>query len=276
MKNMRNHLTQSITKSRRPLAALGLLVLITALLRPCPCAAAPIPVRFVEAVSHGFLVLRTPNGEFIAPGELIQIARSGDVDSRMVFYFKDGSVFEETVVFSQDRVFTMQSYHLVQRGPLFPGDTEVLMERASGKYRVTTKSHKTGKVEVLEGTLDLPLDVYNGMVLIVAKNLLKDARETVHFVAFMPKPMLIKLKLWPEGVHTVMVGDLEKTAIHYVFRAKLGSWLTYFAKLFGHTPPDYHAWILTDEVPAFVKFEGPLYNMGPVWRIELLSPSWPE
>jgi hypothetical protein len=73
-----------------------------------------------------------------------------------------------------------------------------------------------------------------------------------------------------------MVCDLKKTAIHYVFRAKLGSWLTYFAKLFGHAPPDYHAWILTDEVPAFVKFEGPLYNMEPVWRIELMSPGWPS
>ena len=259
------------------MAVLGPLALIILLLWPGPLAAAPIPVRFVEGVSHGFLVLRTLKGELIAPGELLQITRGRDVDSRMVFHFKDGSVFDETVVFSQDRVFAMQSYHLVQRGPLFPEDTEVYLERDSGKYRVTTKSHKKdGKEKVLEGTLNLPLDVYNGMVLTVAKNLLKDARETVHFVAFMPKPMLIELKLWPAGEHKVMVGDLEKTAIHYVFRAKLSSWLTYFARLFGRTPPDYHAWILTDEVPAFVRFEGPLYTTGPVWRIELMSPSWPE
>jgi hypothetical protein len=257
-------------------AAFGLLALIAVLLWPGTIAAAPIPVRFVEGISHGFLVLRTLNGELIAPGELVQTIRGSDVDSRMVFHFKDGSMFDETVIFSQDGVFTMQNYHLVQRGPLFPEDTEVRLDRSSGKYRVTTKSHKSGKEEVLEGALDLPPDVYNGMVLTVAKNLLKDTRETVHFVAFMPKPMLIRLKLWPEGVHKVMVGDLEKTAIHYVFRAKLGSWLTYFAKLFGRTPPDYHAWILTDEVPAFVKFEGPLYTTGPVWRIELMSPSWPE
>jgi hypothetical protein len=58
--------------------------------------------------------------------------------------------------------------------------------------------------------------------------------------------------------------------------AKLGSWIKFFARLFGRTPPDYHAWILADEVPAFMKFEGPLYTMGPVWRVELMSPSWPE
>ncbi len=276
MKRIITQLTRSFTKRRRPLAVLGPLALIILLLWPGPLAAAPIPVRFVEGVSHGFLVLRTLKGELIAPGELIQVTRGRDVDSRMIFHFKDGSVFDETVVFSQDRVFTMQSYHLVQRGPVFPEDTEVHLERDSGKYRVTTKSHKNGKEKVIQGTLNLPLDVYNGMVLTVAKNLLKDARETVHFVAFMPKPMLIQVKIWPAGEHKVMVGDLEKSAIHYIFRPKLSSWLTYFARLFGRTPPDYHAWILTDEVPAFVRFEGPLYTTGPVWRIELLSPSWPE
>jgi len=41
-------------------------------------------------------------------------------------------------------------------------------------------------------------------------------------------------------------------------------------------PPDYRAWIITDEVPAFARFEGPLYTTGPVWRIELASPRWPD
>jgi hypothetical protein len=40
-------------------------------------------------------------------------------------------------------------------------------------------------------------------------------------------------------------------------------------------PPDNHAWIVTADVPAFVKFEGPLYMNRPVWRIELTSPGGP-
>jgi len=28
-------------------------------------------------------------------------------------------------------------------------------------------------------------------------------------------------------------------------------------------------WVLKGDAPAFVKFEGPLYFMGPTWRIEL-------
>jgi hypothetical protein len=100
------------------------LVLITVLLSPCPLVAAPIPVRFVEGAVHGFLVLRTVNDVLIASGDLIQISRGGQVQSRMVFRFKDGSVFDESVIFSQDQVFAMQSYHLVQRGPVFSEDTE--------------------------------------------------------------------------------------------------------------------------------------------------------
>ncbi len=47
----------------------------------------------------------------------------------MVFRFKDGSLHDETVVFTQDRVFTLQSYHLIQRGPAFTEDTEISLER---------------------------------------------------------------------------------------------------------------------------------------------------
>ena len=257
-------------------ATLGLLVLVTVLLGPRPLAAAPVPVRFVEGATHGFLVLRTVDGALIASGDLLQVGRGGEVESRMVFRFKDGSVFDETVVFTQQHVFTMQSYRLLQRGPVFAEDTEISMERATGKYRVKTKAHKDGREEVLEGTLELPPDVYNGMVLTVVKNLPKGASETVHFVAFTPEPRLIQLELAPAGEHKVLVGELAKTAIHYVFKPQPGIWLKLFATLLGRMPPDYHVWILTDEVPAFVRFEGPLYPTGPVWRIELTSPRWPE
>jgi len=256
-------------------ATLGLLVLAMVLLWPRPLAAAPVPVRFVEGAMHGFLVLRTVKGILIASGDLLQVGRGGEIETRMVFRFKDGSVFDETVVFTQQRVFTMQSYRLVQRGPVFPEDTEISLQGASGKYYVKTKSHKDGREEAIDGTLDLPPDVYNGMVLTVAKNLPNGVSETVHLVAFTPKPILIDLELAPAGEHQVLVGELTKTAIHYVFKPQLGIAFKLFAALLGRVPPDYHAWIVTDEVPAFVRFEGPLYMTGPVWRIELTSPRWP-
>jgi hypothetical protein len=257
-------------------ATLGLLVLGTVLLWLCPLAAAPVPVRFVEGAMHGFLVLRTADGSLIASGDLLQVGRGGQVESRMVFRFKDGSVFDERAVFTQRRVFSLQSYRLVQRGTVFAEETEISLEQASGKYRVKTQGRKEGREKVLEGTLDLPPDVYNGMVLTVAKNLPKGAGETVHVVAFTPKPRLIQLELAPVGEHQVLVGALAKTAVHYVFKPQLGTGLKLFATLLGRVPPDYHAWIVTGEVPAFARFEGPLYPTGPVWRIELASPRWPD
>ncbi|HLX29887.1 MAG TPA: hypothetical protein VKV24_15510 [Casimicrobiaceae bacterium] len=47
----------------------------------------------------------------------------------MVFRFDDGSVFDETVTFSQQRVFTMQTYHLSQRGRAFAEDTDISLAR---------------------------------------------------------------------------------------------------------------------------------------------------
>jgi hypothetical protein len=232
----------------------GLLVLMTALLWHCSLAAAQVPVRFAEGSLHGFLVLSTQKEDLIASGDLL----------------------DETVVFTQRNVFTMQSYHLVQRGPAFPEDTEISLERASGKYHVKTKARKDGREKVLDGTLDLPLDTYNGMILTVLKNLSGGAGETVHMVAFTPAPKLIKLELVPAGEQKILVGGSEKTATHYVLKPMLGIWLKLFASLLGRIPPDNHAWIVTADVPAFVKFEGPLYMKGPDWRIELTSPRWPD
>jgi hypothetical protein len=257
-------------------ATLCLLVLVPALLWLRPASAAPVSVRFVEGVTHGFLVVRTVNGVLIASGDLLQIYQDRQVESRMVFRFKDGSVFDERVVFTQERVFTMQSYHLVQRGSVFARDTEISLERASGKYRVHTKARKDGAEKVLNGTLDLPSDVYNGMVITAAKNLPKGASETVHLVAFTPTPRLIQLELAPAGEQKVLIGELAKTATHYELRPRLGSWLNLFATLSGRLPPDSHVWIVRDQLPAFVRFEGQLYTMGPVWRIETTSPRWPD
>jgi hypothetical protein len=45
------------------------------------------------------LLLRNVDGGLIASGDLLQVGRGGKVESRMVFHFKDGSLFDETVVF---------------------------------------------------------------------------------------------------------------------------------------------------------------------------------
>ena len=64
----------------------------------------------------------------------------------------------------------MHSYHVIQRGPVFERDMEATLERTSGSYRVKTRDHDDGEEEEMQGTLELPADVYNGMILTVLKN----------------------------------------------------------------------------------------------------------
>ena len=239
-------------------------------------AAEPVTVRFTEGVTHGFLVLRTPDGGLIAAGDLAQVARRGGVETRTVFRFKDGSLWDETVVFTQERVFTLQSYRLRQTGAVFPEDSEVSLERDSAKYRVKTTARNGAKEAVLDGALTLPPDTYNGMVVTVAKNLPKGARATVHLLVFTPTARLIQLEIAPAGERKVLVGHLVKSATHYVLTPKLGAWLNLLTTLTGRSPPDSHAWIFIDDAPSFVRFEGPLHSAGPVWHMELTSPRWPD
>lgn len=73
----------------------------------------------------------------------------------------------------------------------------------------------------------------------------------------------------------MLLGQHAETAVHFALKPRLGALLGLFAALMGRTPPDSQLWIVTDDVPAFVRFEGPLYA-GPVWRIDLVSPRWPH
>jgi len=237
-----------------------------------PLWAAPVPVRFAEGVTHGFLVLREVDGTAIAQGDLLQVGRDGEVDKRMIFRFKDGSVFDERVTYTEHSVYALKTYSLLRTGPAFEADTEISMTAATGAYRVKTKDRKGGEEKTIEGKLDLPPDVYNGMILTVVKDLPKGASEVIHFVAFTPQPRIIELALTPVGEEKVTVGELTKMATHYVMKPRVGMWLKFFATILGRMPEDLHVWVLTDEVPAFVGFSGSLTATGPVWRIELASP----
>ena len=60
-----------------------------------------VAVRHAEGLVHGFLILRTLDGTPLADGDLIQTSRGDRVTSRLVFHFKDGSINDETAIYSQ-------------------------------------------------------------------------------------------------------------------------------------------------------------------------------
>lgn len=243
----------------------GLLAVVLAALLPVVAAqASPVAVRFPEGVTRAFPALRALDGERLASGDFVQVVRGDHVTSRMTFRFKDGSLFDETAVYSQRETFMLQSYRLVQRGPSFPETLEAYMDRESGRYEVRYRADEDSAEEVLSGKFSIPDDAYNGMLSLILKNLPPRVSETVSVVAFTPKPRAIKLQLMPVAEDPILVSDSSMPAIRYHIRPQLGL----FASLLVADVPDIRVWILPGDAPAFLRAEGPLYFMGPIWRID--------
>lgn len=239
-------------------------------------AGEPVAVRHTEGIVHGFLALRTLEGTTVADGDLIQLARGNRVTSRLVFRFKDGSVREETSVYSQGRQFRLLTYHLVQKGPAFPQALEMSIDCASG--RVTVRyTDDDGSKKVEDEQLELPADLANGMMLTLLKNVRPAALPaSLSMVVPTPKPRLVKLALAVAGEERLVTSRTPRKATHYVVKVEIGGVAGLLAPLLGKQPPDSHVWILGGEAPAFVKSEGPMFLGGPLWRIELVSPTWPQ
>ncbi len=251
---------------RRSLRIATALVLLLLLGFPRSLGAAPIPVRYREGVARGFLTLRSEAGETLAEGGVVQVLKGDRVESRLTFHFTDGSLYDETVVFSQDSVFRLQRYHLVQRGPAFRSPLDVTFDRETGQYSGSSAGEK-GNRQGLSGTLQMPPDLYNGMTDMILRNLPLGGRATVQMVVFTPTPQLVKLPLVPFAEESMRVGDVPKPATHYRVTPEIGGLRGFFASVVGVKLPTLHYWITREEVPAFLGFEGPLFFHGPVWCI---------
>jgi hypothetical protein len=233
--------------------------------------AAPVAVRFPESPSHGFLFLRSHGGDTLADGEIVQVVRGQRVESRLIFRFKDGSLFDETVTFSQQRVFRLLSYRLVQRGRAFPETSEITFSRETKRYTARVGDKEAGRAS---GTLDLPNDLHNGMTGMLVKNLPPGATASGHLVAFTPKPQLLDTTLRPEGEDRYLVGDTAGTATRYLVKLEIAGLKGVLADLLGKTPPEGRYWFSKGPAPGFMKFEGAMFLNGPKWRIELGAPRW--
>jgi hypothetical protein len=233
---------------------------------------APVPVRHPEGTVHGFLRLLGEDGQPLAGGSLLQRVRDGAIESRMVFDFADGSDFDERVTFTQDNGFRMVRYRLIQSGPAFEYDLDARLDR-SGEYRVVATERDDGERKEYSGTLELPADTYNGMPITIIKNLAVGSMRSVHIVAFTPKPRLVELELSGTPSAATAFGSRRLATARFTLHPHIGGLTGLLADLLGKMPPDSHAWIVTEEVPAFVRFAGPLYS-GPVWHIELVGPDF--
>jgi hypothetical protein len=252
--------------------------LITTLACAClPSAHADtMPVRYVQGTFHGFLELRSEAGRIVASGDSLQIIHGDRITSETLFKFKDGSIDDETTIYSQHRTFHLISDHHIQKGPSFPHPMDVLIDARSGQVTVRSTG-KDGKEDVKTEHLTLPPDLANGLVPLVLENMRPDAQEmTVSMVVATPKPRLVKLVISNRGEENCSIVGAARKATHYEIKIDLGGLAGVVAPLIGKAPPNIQLWIIRGQAPTFAREQGPIYPEGPMMTIQLASPVWPE
>ncbi|MCU1309009.1 MAG: hypothetical protein JWO20_134 [Candidatus Angelobacter sp.] len=241
--------------------------------RASQLTAEQIPVRHVEGVTLGFLVVRNLDGQAIAYGDLKQVVKGegGPVIADMQLNFKDGSFYQEITKFTQHGKFRLLSDQVVQKGPAFKQESESWIDAGTGK--VTVRTVEKGKEKLTNKHLDLPEDVSNGLIFTLVKNVDPSAPETtVSMVAPSTSPRMVKLNILPEQEKTIEVGFIKHKAQHYVVKVKIEGVAGVIAPLVGKQPSDMHIWIVKSEAPTFIEFEGQLSQDAAVWRIEVTAP----
>jgi hypothetical protein len=257
--------------------AIRIALLFAWVFQPTTLPAQSVKVRYREGVSHGFLVLRTPDGKPLADGDSTQVAQGDNVTSRMSFKFTDGSVYEQTTTFSQRGTFRLLKDHVVQKGPQFKPPMETSIDATTGEVIVRyTDDHR--KERVLTERLKLPPDVANGLVFTLLKDVEPSVPQTtVSYVAATPKPRLVHLEIIPQGRVPFSIGSYTHKAFRYMVKVKIGGAAGLITRLVGKQSPNLQAWVLAESAPAFVRFDGPLYSGGPTWRLEVALPAaWPD
>jgi hypothetical protein len=226
-----------------------------------------VAVHDVQGTVHGFLIIRNEQGQIIATGDSIQSVHGDRVSEHLIFHFRDGSIDDETTLYTQHQEFRLISDHHIQKGPSFPQPMDMLVE-ANGD--VTTKTTAKGGTEkVTKDHLDLPPDIANGLISIYLQNLPADSQGiTVGFVIATPKPRLVTLAIQPDGVRTVHIAGIRRRATDFRIKIELGGVAGVIAPVIGKQPKDVHLWVLQGEAPVFLRESGQFYEGAPVWRIE--------
>jgi hypothetical protein len=234
-----------------------------------------MPVRYAQGTFHGFLELRSEGGSVVASGDSMQYVRGSRIMAETIFHFKDGSVDDETTVYTQHRTFHLISDHHVQKGPSFPHPMDVLIDTASGNVTVRS-TDKDGKEEVKTDHMTLPADLANGLIPVVVTNMqAAQVGTTVEMVVMAPKPRVVKLVISNVGEENCSIVDVATKATHYEIKIVLGGAIGLIAPLVGKAPPNIQVWVIRGKAPTFAREVGPLYAEGPMMTIQLASPVWP-
>jgi hypothetical protein len=237
-----------------------LLAIWVVIIQAIGSTAEQIPVRHIEGVTLGFLVLRNPEGEALAYGDWKQVVKpDGLVVDDLRFDFKDGSSYEEITKFTQRGKFRLVSDQVEQEGPSFKQASESWIDVRTGT--VTVRRNQKGHRQTTIKHLDLPDDVSNGLLFVLLKNVDPSSDTTVSFVAASETPRVVKWNIVPGPEKTIKVGSMIKKAQHYVVKTKIQGVAGAIAPVIGKQPPDIHVWLVKRRI-----------NQRPLSQLDGLSP----
>jgi hypothetical protein len=232
-----------------------------------------LKVRYRAGAEHGFLLLRDLTGAILAHGEITQVPYRDRIKLHLVFRFRDGSLDDETTVYSQQHTFHLISDRHIQTGKSFPNPCDVTIDMSA--QQVSVRAFSKGKPVVTTEHMDLPPDLANGIIFALIQNLqAKDPKMEVPYLAPGAKPRMVKFAISQDGEEQFKIGGLPYKAMKYDVKVNLGGIAGVVAPMIGKQPPDTHVWITESSVPAIVRVQGALYSEGPVWNIQLASPTW--
>lgn len=237
--------------------------------------AEPVPVHHTLGLLHGYLVLKDSSGKVLASGEAIYGSAGNHVRSVLSLHFRDGSLFEETSVFSQSKTFQLLTYKRVLKGPAFKRPEILSFDTSSGDVDIQYRD-KDGKPKHIAKQISLPSDLANGILTTVLSGVDPKAETTLSMLVATPDPRVVKLHIATAGQDSFRVADAGYKAWHYVIKIEIGGVAGAVAKVAGEQPPPIHIWVAAGSAPIFLRSEGPLYEDGPIWQVELASPVWPK
>jgi hypothetical protein len=237
--------------------------------------AEPVPALYKQGSLHGFLLLKSQDGKVIAIGDQINVVHGTEVRSELIFHFRDGSIDDEVAYFRQGAVFQLIRDHHVQKGPSFPQPLDMTVDVPGGK--VTWQEAKGDGIDTKTQYMDLPPDLVNGMMMLLAENFPSKRRELeTSYLAADPKPRIVKFSVKPAGEDRVDIGGDGRQTSQLNIHIEIGGIAGAIAPLVGKQPSDIKLWVVGKEAPVLVRMDGALYPQGPIWSVILTSPTWPS
>ena len=190
----------------------------------------------------------------------------------MVLHFGDGSIDDETTVYSQGETLRLITDRHIQSGKSFPHPCDVTIDVPRQQVSVRDLSKSTDETKTEH--MDLPPDLANGLLLPLIQNMQPNAPIEVSYVALAPKPRMVKLAIAKGGEDQFTVGGRSYKAAKYDVNVHIGGVAGVVAPIICKQPPDTHVWVTESKVPAVIRLDSALYTEGPIWSVQFASPVW--